>query len=95
MVLKVESPCRTRCPATGEHITFTVGHHGFADVSHPEAWFTLAPAHGGDIRAVYCDRVNIYRDRSTAEAAAAADPAIACAPLQELWNDTKKLAEMF
>ncbi|MEV6770015.1 organomercurial lyase [Nocardia sp. NPDC051030] len=95
MILGTESPCQTVCPATGETITFTVTPGGFAKLSHPDAWFTLAPADGGEIRAVYCDRVNIYRDREAAEAAAALDPAIAAAPIQELWTDTKKLASMF
>ncbi|MFI1918526.1 hypothetical protein [Nocardia sp. NPDC020380] len=53
------------------------------------------PAHRGEIRHVYCDRVNVYADRAGAEAAAAADPQPAAAPIAELWNDTKKLADMF
>ncbi|MEV0248788.1 organomercurial lyase [Nocardia sp. NPDC050712] len=95
IILGVESPCSTVCPATKERITFTVTPTGFDELSHPGAWFTLAPAHGGEIRKVYCDRVNIYRDKDAAVAAATADPDIACAPIAELWTDTKKLADMF
>lgn len=95
MILGIESPCSTVCPTSGEKITFTVTPNGFDKLSHPGAWFTLAPAHGGDIREIYCDRVNIYRDEATAAAAADKDPEIACAPIAELWTDTKKLANMF
>ncbi|GAB2505605.1 organomercurial lyase [Nocardia heshunensis] len=95
MVMKVRSDVSTLDPRTGEKISWTVTADRFENVSHPDVWFTLAPAHGGEIRKVYCDRVNMYTDRAGAEAAAAADPQIAAAPLQELFDDTRKLADMF
>ncbi|MGW4249596.1 organomercurial lyase [Nocardia sp. NPDC004722] len=95
MVLNVRSEVSTVDPSTGEKVSWTVTENAFENVSHPDVWFTLAPAHGGEIRQVYCDRVNIYADRAGAEAAAGADPQIAAAPLQELFNDTRKLADMF
>ena len=95
IILGTFAPSSTVCPASGDTITFTVIPTGFDDLSHPEAWFTLAPAHGGDIRVIYCNRVNIYADREKAEAAAAADPDVACAPIAELWTGTKALADMF
>ncbi|MEV0246783.1 organomercurial lyase [Nocardia sp. NPDC050712] len=106
IVLGIESPSSSIDPITGEQISFTTTPDGFKDVSHPDAWFTLAPVHGPmndpriephglSCRQVYCDRVNIYRDRSTAEAVIAADSDLAAAPLDELWNDSKALATLF
>ncbi|MBJ3786353.1 organomercurial lyase [Devosia sediminis] len=95
IVLGLDAPSSTKCPASGETITFTVTQKGLENLSHPDAWFTLAPAHGGDIRKVYCNRVNIYIDREKAEAAVAADSDLACAPIAELWTGTKDLADMF
>lgn len=69
IVLGIDAPSSTVCPASGERITFIVTSKGLERLSHPDAWYTLAPAHGGDIRDVYCNRVNLYVDRAKAEAA--------------------------
>ena len=95
IILGLHAPSSTVCPTSGETITFTVTPHGFDNLSHPAAWYTLAPAHGGDIRDVYCNRVSIYADQAKAEVAVAADADIACAPIADLWIGTKSLADMF
>ncbi|WP_349999098.1 organomercurial lyase [Stenotrophomonas lacuserhaii] len=95
IVLGLEAPSSTVCPVSGESITFTVTKTGLEDLSHPNPWFTLAPAHGGDIRKVNCNRVKIYADRAKEEAAIAAVPDLACAHIAELWQGTKDLADMF
>lgn len=95
IVLGIESPGYSICPSTGETVSFVTTTTGFADLSHPDAWFTLAPIDGYDVRKIYCDRVNIYATRQAAEAAVAFDPDLAAAPIAELWTDCKKLADMF
>ncbi|WP_194922559.1 organomercurial lyase [Catenulispora pinisilvae] len=90
-----DSPVTTSCPATGEPISFTVTPTGIEDASHPDPWFTLAAGTGGSARVRFCDRVNAYRDRPSAMAAAAADPEIAAGPVADLWTTAKNLAALF
>ncbi|MFI0977182.1 organomercurial lyase [Streptomyces sp. NPDC021093] len=95
LILGDRSPVTTGCPATGERITLTVTPTGIEDLSHPNAWFTLAPGTGGSARVRFCDRVNLYADRASAEAAAAADPEIAAAPADRAWTVARDLAGLF
>jgi alkylmercury lyase len=90
-----ESTVTTSCPTTGTPISFTVTPDGIRDLTPAEAWFSLAPVTGGDIREVFCDRVNLYRDRATAEAAVAADPDLAAGPAAECWTIARRLADLF
>jgi hypothetical protein len=90
-----DSPVTTTCPATGQKITFTVTPTGIEDLSHPDAWFTLAPCTGGSIRVRFCDRVNLYADRAAAETAVRADPEIAAGPVEQTWPIAKSFAGLF
>jgi alkylmercury lyase len=95
IVFGAESPIRTACPTTGTIITLKADPNGIFDLEPSGAWFTLAPATGGEIREVFCERVNFYVDQATAEAAVAADPELACGPATQAWDVAKRLADLF
>lgn len=95
VIFGLVSPVTTECPATATRITMKVTPEGIAELSSPDAWFTLAPATGGEVRAVFCDRVNFYATEGAARAAAAADPDLAVGPAAEAFTVAKRLADLF
>lgn len=95
VILGGTSSVATICPATGTSITLTVTPEGIADLDPATAWFTLAPATGGEIRNVFCRRVNFYRDQAGAETSVAADPDLAAGPATQAWAIAKELAGLF
>jgi alkylmercury lyase len=95
IAFEAESTITTECPASGEPIALTAGPEGLWDLSPAGAWYTLAPAVGGDIREVFCDRVDFYANRKAAEAAVAIDTELACGPAAGCWEVAKRLADLF
>ncbi|MCM2417306.1 organomercurial lyase [Streptomyces sp. RKAG293] len=96
LVLKEErSAVASRCQAGGGAVTLTVTPDGVRDVVPAEAAVTLAPATGGDIREVFCDRVNFYASPALAKEATARDPDLAACTVEEAWAVGKRLAGLF
>ncbi|GAA3145876.1 organomercurial lyase [Streptomyces rectiviolaceus] len=85
----------SRCAATGQPISLTVTPRGVDDVDPSTAAVTLAPATGGDIRDVFCDRVNFYATPELARQAVDVDPELAVCSVAEAWGIGKRLADLF
>ncbi|MFB7178317.1 organomercurial lyase [Streptomyces sp. NPDC056257] len=83
------------CAATSEPITLTVTPDGVHDLSPSTTAVTLAPASGGDIREVFCDRVNFYATADLAEAVVERDGDLAVCSVDEAWVIGKRLADLF
>ncbi|WTW93726.1 organomercurial lyase [Streptomycetaceae bacterium NBC_01309] len=89
------SPAASRCAATGDRIHLTVTADGLKDLDPADTHVTLAPATGGEVREVFCNRVNFYGSGAAAAAAAAADPDLAVCTAAEAWAVAKRLAALF
>lgn len=95
LVFGTSSPAASRCAATGDRIHLTVTSAGVKDLDPAGVHVTLAPATGGEIREVFCNRVNFYATRDAAEATAKADPELAVCTAAEAWSVAKRLATLF
>ncbi|MEV0118375.1 organomercurial lyase [Streptomyces sp. NPDC050844] len=85
----------SRCAATGVPVSLIVTPLGVEAVVPSTAAVTLAPATGGDIREVFCDRVNFYATAEPARQAADHDADLGVCTVAEAWTIGKRLADLF
>lgn len=84
----------SRCPVTGTPISFTVTPSGIIGLAPTDTWLSIAPAAGGVVREIFCNRVNFYSSVDAVADGIADDADLVACPIADAWNIATRIAAL-